>query len=666
MRPGGGYGLHHAILIDITVVFLTALIGGIIAQFLRQSPLIGYIIGGIIAGPYVLGWVTDTVTINDMAEIGVILLMFTLGIEFSFSRLANVKKIAILGTIIQITIQVIITVLLHQIMQISIYQALFIGCVVSISSTMIVLRVLSEQGQLNSMHGQIMLGMLIVQDLAVVVMVSLLPRMRELSQVNWQTFAITLLAAIALVLLTVYMAQKVVPRIMNKAIRTNNSDLFLILALSLGLGIAALFNYLGASFSLGAFVAGLLVSESDYAHELLGKVATLRDAFVILFFVSAGMLINPAALFADFYLLAILLVLIMPAKFLIFYGITRIFKYHKRIAFYVGMGMMQTGEFSFVMAKVGLDAGIVNSLIYNVILASTLITILAAPTFMNFSPVWYNRLTRSSGKSFNEELDEAGLPLTDHVILCGFGRVGQQIGTALQAVGIAYIVIEYDFRAVMYLKANNIPYIYGDASNLSVLKHVAPQKAKLAVVTLPDALVNQRAVNKLRRLNPELKIIARGHSEWEKQLLLDAGAFEVVQPEQEAGVQMARHMIIHLDLPEEDMIHYLENYYIKDYHHLVSSFSMDIIKEEPLSIRTYQVPEHSCLVDVRLFDSRIREKTGCAVVTIRRQNGEVIINPHSREYIYAQDTLITMGTASQLMEFARYCNGGGDMGVKSI
>ncbi|MGE5454915.1 MAG: cation:proton antiporter [Methylocystaceae bacterium] len=428
--------------------------------------------------------------------------------------------------------------------------------------------------------------------------------------------------------------------------------------MSLGMGVATIFNYIGASFSLGAFVAGLLVSDSDYAHELLGKVATLRDAFVILFFVSAGMLIDPNALFADIHLLAILLLLIIPLKFLLFYLVTRAFRYHKRIAFYVSMGLMQTGEFSFVMAQVGLDSGILNPLIYNAILASTLITLLAAPTFMHWSPIWYNKLTRTKTgvDDYEAELDSE---MTDYVLLCGFGRVGQQVGTALRTIGIPYRVIDYDFRAVMHLKAQQIPYVYGDASNLSVLKQVAVRKAKLALITLPDAIVNERTIKKLLKINPQLKIIARAHSDWEKQLLLDAGAFEVVQPEQEAGVQMARQMIIHLDLPEQEVIRYLENYYIRDYHNLVSNFTMDIIREEPLTIRSYQVPASSCLIDVSLADSRIREKTGAVVVTIRRDNGEVIINPHSYEFIRAQDTLITMGTASQLMDFAKYCGGGG-------
>ncbi|MGE5380123.1 MAG: cation:proton antiporter, partial [Methylocystaceae bacterium] len=630
--------MHQSILVDITIVFITALIGGNLAQFLRQSPLIGYIIGGIIAGPHVLRWVTNTSSINDMAEIGVILLMFTLGIEFSISRLANVKKIAILGSILQIGLQVLITISLAHLMQVTVYQALFIGCVVSISSTMIVLRVLSEQGHLNSIQGQIMLGMLIVQDLAVVVMVSLLPRLGHLTGINWRSFLTTTLAALGLVLFTVYLAQKVVPRIMNKAVRTNNSDLFLVLALSLGMGVATLFHYLGASFSLGAFIAGLLVSDSDYAHELLGKIASLRDAFVILFFVSAGMLIDPTALFADFRLLFILLILIMPVKFLLFYLITRVFKYHKRIAFYVGMGMMQTGEFSFVMARIGLDNGIFDPVIYNVILASTLITILAAPSFMRWSPIWYNQLTKTSKRQRSRIVDQEQTKdpvMTDHVLLCGFGRVGKEIGTALRAMAVPFMVVEYDFRAVMELKELQIPYVYGDASNLSVLRQVSVGKAKLAVLTLPDALVNERAIRKLLKLNPDIKIIARAHSGWEKQILLDAGAFEVVQPEQEAGVQMARHMIINLDLPEDDVIKYLENYYIKDYHQLFSSFAIDYIKEDPLAIRAYEVPSYSGLIDTRLADSKIRETTGCAVVTIRRANGEVIINPHSYEFIRA-------------------------------
>ncbi|MGE5449947.1 MAG: TrkA C-terminal domain-containing protein, partial [Methanomassiliicoccales archaeon] len=174
-----------------------------------------------------------------------------------------------------------------------------------------------------------------------------------------------------------------------------------------------------------------------------------------------------------------------------------------------------------------------------------------------------------------------------------------------------------------------------------------------------DAIVNERTIRKLLKFNPDLKIIARGHSDWEKQLLLEIGAFEVVQPEREAGVQMARHMLIHLDLPEQDVIKYLEKYYIKDYHKL-ANITMDYIKEEPLTIRSYQVPDHCVLNNVRLSESRIRETTGCAVVSIQRENGEVILNPHSQEYIRSQDTLITLGTATQLSNFAQYLSKAND------
>lgn len=339
------------VIIDICIIFLAALIGGLVAERLRQSPVVGYILGGILVGPYVMGMVGDLEVIQDFSEIGVILLMFTLGIEFSLTRLEKVRRVAVLGGVIQIAATILIGMGVGYAAGLPLYHALFLGCVVSISSTMIVLKALGDQGEVNSLHGQVMLGILIVQDLAVILMVSLLPELREFSIENLPILLFSLARSLAFVLVMVYLARRVVPVIMNHVAQSSNTDAFLILALTMGIGVAVLSHAVGLSLSLGAFLAGLVISESEYVHEIVGKIVSLRDAMVILFFVAVGMLVNPAGLFRDWVALVILLSVIMPVKFLILFSITRMFGYHSRIAFYVGMGMMQTGEFSFVLAK---------------------------------------------------------------------------------------------------------------------------------------------------------------------------------------------------------------------------------------------------------------------------------------------------------------------------
>ncbi|HNX92706.1 MAG TPA: cation:proton antiporter, partial [Syntrophomonas sp.] len=271
-----------SMLFNIAIIFIAALIGGMIAEALKQSPLIGYMLGGILAGPYVTGMISDLELIQGFADIGVILLMFTLGIEFSLERLSSIKGYAVGGGLLQVVVVVLLSVLLGRYMGLSTYEAVFLGCTLSISSTMIVLRVLNDHGEMNSLHGQLMVGILIVQDLIVIVMVSVLPDLQTFSPEIVPQLIKSLLAAAVIIAAVLYLAPKIIPLLLERAAQGNNNDIFLILALSMGLGVALLAQAMGLSVSLGAFLAGLLITESDYAHEILGKVISLRDAFVIL------------------------------------------------------------------------------------------------------------------------------------------------------------------------------------------------------------------------------------------------------------------------------------------------------------------------------------------------------------------------------------------------
>lgn len=648
-----------SVIFNIAVIFIAALIGGLIAETLRQSPLIGYILGGILAGPYVSGAINEQEIVQGFADIGVILLMFTLGIEFSLTQLSRVKKVAVGGGLLQIALLVLIVVVLGQQMGLSVYQSLFLGCALSISSTMIVLRVLGDQGELSSVYGQIMIGILIVQDLAVVLMVSVLPRLHQFSYQEIPHLLATLSIAALLILMILLLAPRIIPMLLEKAAQGSNNDIFLLLALSLGLGVALLAQAVGLSVSLGAFLAGLIITESDYAHEMLGKIVSLRDAFVILFFVSVGMMVNPQTLFQNWSLLIMALVIIIPLKFCVFFIIMRLFGYQTRIAFYVGMGMMQTGEFSFVMAKIGLDKQLIAPTLYNVILASTLISILLTPLFFKVAPGLYKKLQkiRWLAAIFKDpEIDLQGYTekeLSGHVIVCGYGRAGYQVGNALQQLQVPYMVIEYDHTAISKLKAQQIPYIYGDAANELVLKHAFPEQASLAILALPDIYTNQQVIRGLKKYNQDIKILGRAQNYWEKKTLYEAGAWEVIQPEEEAGLQMVRHMILHLHLDPESVVDYLENLYFKDYHEIMHHqvpFNKD---KEPLKIRSYKLHE-SPLSGSKLRDSGIREASGCSVVTIKKNDGEVIINPHSNECISNGDTLIVMGSNAQLNAFASF------------
>lgn len=656
--------MTERLIVDIAVIFLAALVGGFAADRLKQSPIVGYILGGVLVGPYILGLIEDIDLIGAFAEIGVILLMFTLGIEFSISRLEKVKKIALFGGALQIVVLAGIGMATgYALLGLSPYLAFFLGCAVSISSTMIVLRALGEQGEVNSTHGQVMLGMLVVQDLAAILMVSLLPELHRFSLESLPALMLSLARSILFIMVIIYLAQKAIPFIMDHAARGTNTDSFLVLALALGVGIATISHLIGLSVSLGAFLAGLLISESDYAHEILGKIVSLRDAFVILFFVSVGMLVNPGALFGDWGALLAVLAVIIPVKFLVFFVIVRMFGYHSRVAFYTGMGMIQTGEFSFVLGKLGIDNQLIPAGLYNLILASSIITITVTPLFIRIAPYLYRRLREI--KVLHRFFPEADLgesevdvaELAGHVIVCGCGRVGRNIGAALRQLGLPFVVIDYDYNVIRRLGEQGVSYIYGDASSEMVLLHARPDRARMAVLALPDIFSSSQAINNLRRLNPSLIILARANNRWEEDLLYSRGATEVVQPATEAGLQMVKQLILRMGLPMEVMEKYLGTLFMKDYDDLMRKPAYESVHGRALKIREFPVHRQSPFSRKRLLHSGIRQSTGCTVVTIKKANGEVILNPTGGEMLETGDMVIVMGTLPQLLEFERMNSG---------
>ncbi|HHV75764.1 MAG TPA: portal protein [Syntrophothermus lipocalidus] len=652
--------MDYSLIVDSLVVFTAALLGGLAADRAKQSAVIGYIVAGIIIGPFVLGLVSDTHVIEAFAEIGVILLMFTLGIEFSFARLENVRPVALWGGICQIMALVVLGSIAGYVLGFSLPQALLLGCSVAISSTMLVMKVLESQGELNSLHGNIMLGILIIQDLVVVVMVTLLPWFSRLSLSSLPSLGFTLLKSILFVVAVVYVAQKIFPLVMKRAALTNDRDTFLLVALTFGIGVAVLGYFFGLSLSLGAFLAGLVISESEFTHEIIGKVSSLRNAFVILFFVSVGMLVNPICMVNNWPSLIMLLLLIVPLKFLVFFVIIRLFKYHSRVAFYVATGMIQTGEFSFVLAKLGLDYEIIPDSLYNLILASSIITMLFTPYLIEQAPRWYNwlRTKRCFAGLFPEpDIGDSAIDPTQlqgHIILCGYGRVGKSIGNALEKLQLPLVCVDFNYLAIQELTAKGIPCLYGDASSESVLVHTRPDTALLAIAALPDLASNVQVVHNLLKINPSLTVFARAHSRYEAEVLREAGALEVVEPEVEAGMETARLVILHLDVPREEVEQYLHSLYSRRVTITVQKRVYDSIRESRLKLREYLIDEKSPLAGKQLLDSSIRESTGCTVVTIKKANGELLLNPSGKEIIDAGDHLVVLGTSGQLALFSKF------------
>jgi monovalent cation:H+ antiporter-2, CPA2 family len=386
---------------DLAYVFAAALLGGILAHAARQPLILGYVIGGIVIGPFTPGpTVSDVHTFELLAEIGVILLMFSIGIEFSLRDLLRVKWVALVGAPLGIVLAVALGVSVGLAAGWTVVQGIVVGAVISVASTMVLVRLLLDRNELQSPHGRIMIGITLVEDLAVVVLTVLLPTLGALEPGRVLAIGRALLTAAIILVPFTYLALKVVPRVMRRVARTGSEELFLLVALTIALGTAAVTQAAGLSLALGAFLGGLLISQSDHAHDALARLLPVRDAFVALFFVTIGTLINPAAVVGNPGLLATLGGLIVIGKFAIWTAVVRAFAYPTATAVLVGVGLTQIGEFSFILVQVARGAGLVGDDVYNATLAASLLTILANAVLVRYAPTWLRAwpwVSRSAG-----------------------------------------------------------------------------------------------------------------------------------------------------------------------------------------------------------------------------------------------------------------------------
>lgn len=541
---------EHQFILDLTIVLASSAIGGYISNRLRQPALLGYLATGLLVGPYGFKLLNDVEQIQALAEIGVAFLLFALGVEFSLNELKRVKDVAIQGSLLQIglttALVALITVLLGWAEGLT--QGIFLGTVLSLSSTAVVLKTLSERGEVNTLHGQIMLAILIAQDLALGLMLAILPALTQPEQIGMALLS-ALLKVAAFLGAAIAIGRWAVPLLIRKIAATESSELFLLTVIALCLGVALVTASLGLSIEMGAFVAGLMVSEIDYADQALAKVLPLRDTFACLFFASIGMLIDPVILWENFDVIIGLVVLVMLGKALIILPIILNFGYSFKTALMGSVGINQIGEFSFVLALVGRELGLITENKYLLLLGTTAITLVLTPLFVKWSAPAADQVMKIPAlarylQQF-EQPKSLSIPETiqDHVVVAGYGRVGQVIVRILQAQGYPVLVIENSEAAVQRLRMDQIPYIFGDGDSELVLEKAHLEKSKALAIALPDPNSTRLLLKRALAINPNLDIIARSHTDREIDLLSQIGAREVVQPEFEAALELGSHLL---------------------------------------------------------------------------------------------------------------------------
>jgi monovalent cation:H+ antiporter-2, CPA2 family len=547
------------LLVDLVLAVAAGLLGGLVAQRLGQPVILGYLAAGVAIGPFTPGPVGDIHNLSVLAEAGVALLMFALGAELSLAELRRVGRVAILGGAGQIVGSIILGLAVGPLLGLAPVQALFFGALTALSSTVVSIKLLLGRGELGSLHGRVTLGILIVQDLSLVPMMVILPALarpadRLAVELGWA--AVT---AVGLLAATVFVGTRLVPWILDRVAGTGSRELFLLCVVALALGTALGTQFFGLSLAFGAFLAGLVVSESDLSHQAVAEVLPLRDLFATLFFVSVGMLLDPVFVVRNVPAVLLVAGVVVLGKLMLVTVLTRAFGYAGRTALLVGLALAQMGEFSFVLARLGVGQGLIDDYLYNLTLAGALVTIIASPALLQMADPLLGALRRLPliGRGFDEPpLAEAASDahgLSQHTVICGFGRAGRELADALDRRGFRYLVIEYDPRVAAEVRKRGVPVIFGDAGNATVLDHANLAKAKVLAVTVPDLPTADRAVREARRANEGIDIIARAPGGLGPDRLRAAGAAEVVRPEFEAGLEFVRHTLRRYGVPSTEV-----------------------------------------------------------------------------------------------------------------
>lgn len=533
------------LVVDLALAVVVAFVGGTIAQRLRLPVLVGYLAGGLVIGPLTPGPAADLHTIQVLAEIGVALLMFALGAEFSLGELRKLGKVAGIGGVLEILSITALGVLLAPLAGLSTGQGIFLGGLLALSSTVVALKLLMSRGELQSMHGRAALGILLVQDIALVPMVVILPALAAGGEDLAPTLGLAALKAGAVLLGAYVIGARLVPWVLSHAAVPHSRELFILGVVSLALGTALITSMAGLSLAFGAFLAGLVVAESEYRTQVVAEVIPLRDLFASLFFVSLGMLIDPAALVSEAGLVALFVAIVILGKVVAVTLFATILGLPGRVAFLAALSLAQQGEFSFLLAQVGVTRGALPQSVFSLVLGTVVLSILLSPLLLRIGPALLRFLEKTPliGKWFLQPLDVSGDAdrLRRHAVICGFGKVGKELAGALEKRGIPYLVIDYNPEVVRQARERSVPVIYGDASNAVVLEHAELDRAALLAVLVPDARTAELVTRRARAGHPRLDIVARASNASQLEPLRQAGASEVVQPEFEAGVEVIRH-----------------------------------------------------------------------------------------------------------------------------
>ncbi len=651
---------------DVLIIFSLSVGVLFICHRIRIPAIVGYLITGVLAGPYGFGLVHGVHEVEVMAEVGVVLLLFTIGIEFSLKNLLIIKKSVLLGGSLQVLLTIGAIFGMMRWIGFGFGEAMLMGFLISLSSTAIVLRLLQEKAQIDTPHGKTALGILIFQDIVIVPMMLIVPLLAGATE-NAGTFLLILLAkGIGIILLVIVSARWIVPQLLYQVARTRSRELFLLCVVTICFAAAWLTAGAGLSLALGAFMAGLIISESEYSHQAISNILPFRDVFTSFFFVSIGMLLDIRVLLADPGTIFAWTLIIMGLKGFIICGVTLVLGLPIRTAVIAGLTLCQVGEFSFVLSKTGLEYGLLADE-YPLFLSIAVISMASSPFLMAGAPRMADlfmrlplpqRLLTGQTKDFAPDGEK---PLHNHLVIIGFGLNGRNLSQAAKKAGIPYVITEMNPETVKKERKKGEPIYFGDAVHDPVLEHLHVAQARVAVVAINDAAAVRNIVETLRRLNPGIHIIARTRFVNEMAPLVELGANEVIPEEFETSVEIFVRVLREYLIPADEIARMVDQIRASGYEMLRS------ISPEPLppgestllplpdvDIRTFRICAGSEMDGKSLAEIGLRQRYGVTAIAVRRA-GKTRPNPQGDTHLLADDVIYLLGSPEKIAAVGPDC-----------
>ncbi len=554
------------LILDLFFVFFAALIGGLVSRVIKAPTLIGYILAGLAASlvlPLIgLMGPEEQFNIQSLAELGIILLLFSIGLEVSVQKLFKVGNIVLYGAIAQILLTIAFSWVELQLLGLSSTTAIIFAIGISLSSTALVVKLLTDRNEKGTVYGEIMIGWLLMQDLAVIPIMALLPAFG--GHGNFLALATTSLVSSAAALFAVFfLGRLVVPSIIHKVASFNSRELLSLTAFCIAIGTAFLVSAFGVSAALGAFLAGVVISESQENHAVFAEMRPLRDLFVVLFFVSLGFFVSPAAILANLPLIISMVIFVIIIKVLVILGIMVFTGHYGKNTIAVSMGLAQVGEFSFVIYLAAARMGILTPELTTVGIAVSLISLMLTPLlFKNIVPVWrkmkaFPAIGKYFLRGYNKEIDDR--EFKNHIIICGYGRVGKWVGRAMELADVDFVAIDYNQKIVEKARKIGIKALYGDPSDPEILKESDLSSARAIVITIPDIVSQHETVSFVQSHAPEVKIIVRGDLDEDVQTLKTLKVEKVIQPEFEGSIAIVKDIFQTMGKSKEEISMRLKN-----------------------------------------------------------------------------------------------------------